>query len=624
MRVSGRRLGQGLIVLVVGLCAATAALAEPAPVAGSEEPAPAAEAAAPSGPARPDSELERAWFHAGADPSLRAERMRRRALELGVANLESAARALIAIDDPERAVEHAGLAVRLAPDLPIAHMALARALWGEGEYRASIGAVFASLLAIPRHLEASLWLVGSLLLVLATVLIGAPIAFIAWVGVGGFARAAHDIGDLVSKRTPGFARVALLCAVAGVPLALGEGLLGLLLGVLGIGVVYGGPRHRAVLAMSIVLLVIGLYPVLHLAGAALDALDADPVATASLAVVRGSETPAQVDLLKEAELSGDDLAARILAVRAMRRGDTDRARERFERLEAEQAADALVLTALGNMAFRAGRTEEAIAHYERAEKVQESAVLMFDLSQAYARAFRMEEFEQAMQRAQALDDAVVAELSEVGDPALVADVPFPIAPIRNRMLSSADGSALVASVAGRLAPGRLGDSPVHTAGSLAVVLLAGLLLTSRYQHAGRCERCGRRICARCDDSMWSADLCDGCHHLFNRPQGTDPQLRMARLKALRAREGRIEKLATAASLIVPGVSGLLARRPDLAFVSILFFVAAVALFAWRGGVVPDPLAVGPTGPLAFVTAGVTMALLYLGVMLLGIAIRRSR
>lgn len=571
-----------------------------------------------------DSELERAWFGAGATLDLRAERARRRALEVGADNLEPAARALVATDDPTRALENGRLAVQLAPDLPIAHMALAGAYWRAGQYRDCLSQIFKSLAAIPRHLEASIWLVGSLLVVVAAVLIGGSLAFSFAVGAAGFSRASHDLGDLLSNHMPGFARAALLCALVGVPVALGEGLVGLMLGVLGIGVVYGGPRHRVVLALAVALFMVGLYPALQLAGTALDALDADPIATASLAVVRDAAMPAQITLLQEAELQGDDLAARILAVRAMRQGDTDRARERFVRLFEEKAADPLVLTTLGNMAFRSGRTDEAIDYYERAQAVEESAVLMFDLSQAYARDFRMEEFELTMQRAQVLDANVVNELSAFADPEFVVDMPFPIVPIRNRMLAEADGRALVDSVVAIVAPGWLGESPLHMAGAFALVLFGGGLVSSRFQHAGRCGRCGRRICARCDDSMWSSDLCDGCHHLFNRPQGTDPQLRMARISALRKRESRIDKLSTFASVAVPGVSGLLARRPDLAFVSILFFAATVALLIWRGGVVPDPLAVGNAGPLAFVASGVLMFLLYMGVMFSGILIRRSQ
>lgn len=605
-----------LILLAVALMSAPPA----APASETDAPPLSTGAASPG----ESSGLERAWFGAGASLERRAEHTRRRALEVGADNLEPAARALLAADDEDHALRNARLAVGLAPDLPIAHMTLAGAYWREGEYRECFAQIFASLAAIPRHLEASLWIAASLLVVISAVFVAGSLAFVFAVGVAGFSRAAHDLGDLLSSHLPGFARSALLFALIGIPVALGEGLLGLMLGVLGIGFVYGGPRYRVVLGLAVALFMLGLYPLLQLAGTALDALDADPVATASLAVVRDTARPAQVALLQEAELQGDGLAARVLAARSMRLGDFDRARERFGRLFEEDAADPLVLTSLGNMAFRAGRTDEAIGFYERARAVGESAVLLFDLSQAYARGFRMEEFELTLQRAQTLDADVVAELSGFADPGFVADVPFPIAPIRSRMFARADGGALVDAAVAVVAPGWIGRSPTHVAAAFLLVLLGGSLLTGRYQQAGRCGRCGRRICARCDDSMWSSELCDGCHHLFNRPQGTDPQLRMTRISALRRREARVEKASTLASVVVPGVSGLLARRPDLSLVSILFFLAAVALFAWRGGVVPDPLAVGHAGPLAFVAAGVVMFLLYAGVMLSGILIRRSQ
>jgi hypothetical protein len=123
--------------------------------------------------------------------------------------------------------------------------------------------------------------------------------------------------------------------------------------------------------------------------------------------------------------------------------------------------------------------------------------------------------------------------------------------------------------------------------------------------------------------MWSNELCDGCHHLFNRPQGTDPALRMARVQALRVRESRMDNVRTAVSLLIPGASGLLARRPDLCFMGLIFFAWALVLVLWRDGVVPDPLSVGGAGSIAFVAAGVVMGLLYLAVMLTGLLIRRS-
>jgi len=390
-----------------------------------------------------------------------------------------------------------------------------------------------------------------------------------------------------------------------------------------IGMAYGESRHRRALTLAAILAVVGMYPTLQAAGKVLGALDSDPVASAALSVVRDSATPLEIERLRGAETRGDRLAASVLALRARRSGQTEQAQARYEQLLDGQAADALVLTTLGNLAFEDGRTDDAIAFYERAAAIEASAILMFNLSQSYARAFRMEEFESSLAQAQAQAAPLVAELSSRGDTDFVADLPFDLAPIRNRMLDNADGAAFSQSVVRLLTPGRLGDSWMNMLGGFLLAALVAVLASGRYQHASSCGRCGRRICARCDDSMWSNDLCDGCHHLFNRPQGTDPTLRMARLKALRDRDERMQKIYAAISVVVPGAAGLLARRPMLGFLGILFFAWAVVLFVWRHGVVADPMAVGGVGPFAFLAAAGVMILLYLGVVVSGITIRRS-
>ncbi|MBW2228995.1 MAG: tetratricopeptide repeat protein [Deltaproteobacteria bacterium] len=569
------------------------------------------------------SEIERTWFESGAASGSRGTKTRYRALELGADNLDAAARALIASGTESQALTNRLLAVRLAPDLPLAHIALAHEQWRAGEYRAALDRMARSVLAIPRNLEASIWLVGSLLVMFGTVLIAASLVFMLVVGASVFTHAAHDLGDVISTRMPAFGRTALLASITLAPLAIGEGALGVVLVIFAVSCVYGGPRHRLVLVLSGMLLVLGVFPVMRSAGQVLTALEADPVASATLAVVRGTATDSQVELLREADLHGDELAKRILAVRARRVGDVDEAQERMLQLVQSKPDDVLALTGLGNIAFDSGRNEEAIGYYELAAAQDSNAILMFNLSQAYAKAFRMEEFEHSLARAQELDPELIGELSRIGDTEFVADIPFSILSIRARMISAADGDALSSSITRVLAPGWLGQSWMHVGGGFLLVALLSALFSGRYQHASLCSRCGRRICARCDDSMWSNELCDGCHHLFNRPQGTDPALRMARVQALRVRESRMDNVRTAVSLLIPGASGLLARRPDLCFMGLIFFAWALVLVLWRDGVVPDPLSVGGAGSIAFVAAGVVMGLLYLAVMLTGLLIRRS-
>jgi tetratricopeptide (TPR) repeat protein len=515
-------------------------------------------------------------------------------------------------------------AVRLSPDLPAAHMALAGAYWEEGERWLAIVEVVDGLRAIPWHLEASLWLVSSVLVMFAAVLVVGSLVFITAVACSVFSHATHDLGDLVSGSMPSFARTALLGALLFVPLALGEGLLGLVLALFAVGFIYGGSRHRMALNLAAVLLVLGLYPVSLFAGMALGALDSDPVAAAALSVVRGIESSAELELL-ESKRDRDLLARRTLAVRADHRGDLETSRAEYEYLLERDPADAALLANLGSLKFRAGQTEQAIELYERAVLLIDSPTLYFNLAQAYARDFRMDAYESAMARAQSLAPDAVADLSRSGNTSFVADLPHPMAPIRNRLISKAreGGGGLNRAVVELLAPGRLGRSWQVLAAGFGIVAVVSLLLSARFDHASTCNRCGRRICGRCDGTVWSSQTCEACHRLFNKPETTDSALRMARLKTLRAREQRLDRIATAAAILLPGAAGLLARRPDLSFLGILLFVWAVVFLVWRNGIVSDPFVVGAAGPLAFSIVGLIALVAYLGVVMSGLIVRRS-
>ncbi|MGH0034334.1 MAG: tetratricopeptide repeat protein [Myxococcota bacterium] len=630
-RSSGRlaaQIGAWLVAAVVLAAAVGSAQAETDPLAAPASPqgstsAPEADsvaAAAASGRTR----VERAWFGAGADLGARASALRLEALAMGADDMEGASRALIApgAGDPSSALSRSLTAVNLSPDLPSARMVAARALWNEGERVQALEQVVAGLWAIPHHVEASLWLVSSLLTMLVTVMVCGSLAFIVLAGLRVFSHAAHDLGDLVAHSLPSFAGAALLGSLLLIPLIFGEGLFGMILVLLCLGVAYGDARHRMALTLAGVLVVIGMYPLVQVAGRALDAIQADPVATAALMVVRDSASEADVEVLRRVE-DEDTLAAHALALRARRVGDEEAAFQRYTALRERNPRDAVVLANLGNLHFRRGDVETAVGFYEKAALLEDSPRLLFNLSQAYARLFRMEEFEKALQLAQSTGADEVAELSRLGDPDFVADLPMPLGDLGMRLVQASRGDAFAAVVSAPIAPGRLGESWLHAAGALVVAALLGSLLSGRYERSSRCRRCGVRICARCDGTVWNSDTCDGCHLLFHRPEATDASLRMARLTALRNRETRVGRLSLLASLLIPGMGGLLARRPDLAFVGLLFAAWAAVTFAWRGGVVPDPLAVGAAGPLAFILTGVFCLAGYLVVVTWGWLIRRS-
>jgi tetratricopeptide (TPR) repeat protein len=592
--------------------------------ADAAPPEPGSQAPLPGVTQRSDgtrSAVEAAWFSGGTEPKSRAQSARVRALQLGAHSYEGAARALLAADDRGERLPQTLLAVQLAPDLPLAHLELARAHLDEGQHAEAVMEGVAGLRAIPRNLEATFWLAASLLAMFAAVLTTACLVFIVWVGASVFRHAAHDLGDLVSNQMPDFARGALLGTLLLFPVLLGEELMGVVLGLFLLGFLYCEPGYRRALVLAAVLFVIGVYPMTRFAGMALTALDSDPVATAAHAVVRDMTLPSD---LEELAAAGDDdaLAQAALALHERRAGNAAAAFARYERLLAEAPQDPVVLANLSNMHFERGEHERSIELGERAAGLIRSATLLFNLSQVYARSFRMDEFEGAMAQAQRVDAAVVADLSRTSAPDFVADLPFPLAAIRERMLESATGDAFVHPVSRALMPGRLGESWMNTAGGFALVALVGLVARRRWEHSSCCRRCGRRVCNRCDGSVWNSQICDGCHHLFHRPETTDPAMRMARLSDLRKREARLARVAIAASVLVPGVAGLLARRPDLSFLGLFFFAWAGFLALWRDGIVADPLALGIAGPLVFAAAAALSVLGYLGVVSTGLAIRR--
>jgi hypothetical protein len=172
-------------------------------------------------------------------------------------------------------------------------------------------------------------------------------------------------------------------------------------------------------------------------------------------------------------------------------------------------------------------------------------------------------------------------------------------------------------------PGRLGASAPVLALVFALAGALSVFAADRFEHASACGRCGRRICARCDGTVWNSVTCENCHRLFSQPETTDPVMRVARLGELRDRERRLERLIRVGSLLVPGVGGMAAGRPDRAFISILLFGWTVAALLWRNGVVPDPLVVGASGPLLLMATASLTGIGYVAIVVSNMSLRRQ-
>lgn len=563
------------------------------------------------------------WNTTAATPQARATALRRVRLELGLADLRAPAAVVAAqatAEDPELFTGHAR---DLAPNTPAFQYAHALALAGAGDTGAAILTFGSALWSLAVSLPAQLWLLDNLAIVLLVVVLGASFVFVLLAACQVLPHVAHDLGDLLGRHTPHFARAAALAAIVLLPALLGEGVLGVALALFAIAFAYGSRSTRNVLAMAAVLLVIGLHPLARIASIATTLLDRDPVASSVLAVLDGVESAADVERL-EAAFDHDLAAAHALAYLDRRLGLVERSRQRLDAIAEREPADGIVLANRGTIEKRRGDTEAAIAYFERAAAQIDSPTLLFDLSQAYAKAFRMEEYEATLVRAQRIGDEEVAALSSLDDASLVADLGYPVGLLRDRLLTLALSRHDERGAVAMLAPGRLGEQWYVTAGAFAVAALLCLLFAHRWDHASLCVRCGHRICTRCEETVWSEEICDDCHHLFQNPEATDPSLRMARLQALSERETRIDRVVLAGSLAIPGLAGLAARRPDFAMFALLLFAWVATWALWPSGVFADPLLMGDMAVLGFAVPGVLAAIGYVGLVVVSLVFRKSR
>lgn len=609
--------------------AAAAAAEVPASIEASVPPAaPSGLAPASAGPARTvrahgRGPIERAWHTPSATLEDRVWRTRRAALERGVWNLDAAAWALIGgSGDP---LERTEAAVRLAPDLPAARMAWARARWLHGgSPLAALRTAMGALAAFGRHPEGALWLGGSLLALLAMGLFYGGLLAIGIASLLALPHAAHDLGDLAGRRMPQFARAALLASLVLVPLAFGEGFLGLGVALVAVGVAYGTRRQRVALAIASAGVVLGAFPVAEAAGRALEAFPNDPVARAALATSRGIALPEDVARLEAAP--GDPLAREALARLARRDGSMGSADAAYQALLEVRSEDPVVLSNAGNVRLHLGHMEAALELYRRALEIEESAVVLYNVSQAYGRAFRIDDLTQALELAQGVGGELIADLTRLQGTqpeGFVVDLPMANAGLWDRVLERADGRRWAADLRAAVAPGRLGTSLAAAVTCFAVALLGGSLAALRLRASRWCARCGRRVCPRCHPEATGGELCRACNQLYYHPEQTDRYLRMARIEALRERARRLDKLAWAVSVVLPGIAGVLAQRPLLSVLGAFWFVVAVTALLVGDLGAPDPLVAGAAGPFAFLCVGALAALGYALAVGLALASRRK-
>jgi tetratricopeptide (TPR) repeat protein len=320
------------------------------------------------------------------------------------------------------------------------------------------------------------------------------------------------------------------------------------------------------------------------------------------------------------------LAAQALALRARRAGTLGKADAYYQALLRASPSDPVIANNAANVRLNLGHMESALKLYRRSIELRPHPVVLFNLSQAHGRAFQVEELSSTLADAQRLDGNLVAELTALqgAEPVgFVVDLPIESVQIWRRIFGSNQGDRIATEIRAVFAPGRLGDDSFLAVGVFAAVLVLFALFGSRMHRSQWCSRCGRRICQRCDPELGGGTICGGCKHLFHQSDTTDRDLRLARIDALRAREHRLGRYSVAASFLLPGAAGLLAKRSLRCLLGSVVAAIAVTALYWRNGVVPDPLVAGASATFASLCISALAMLAYLVVALVSIATRRS-
>lgn len=229
--------------------------------------------------------------------------------------------------------------------------------------------------------------------------------------------------------------------------------------------------------------------------------------------------------------------------------------------------------ALGNLYYRWEKYEYALKQYEIAQGLaSESAAAHFNMAAALSRpelvnlrAGSLELADSEMEKAKQLDPQRVEILTRYRllDPGhVIEDVSLPLGRLYNNLFEPSPyrntvTQALFTRISGGL------PLVIIPFTSVALLVVFGILtwLSTRFNLAKSCDRCGKTYCSRCQTMAGKGNVCVRCYYAFEQTTGMDPRAReRVRAEARLYMEHR-GRLAQIMSLILPGSGHLLMGRP---------------------------------------------------------------
>ena len=639
---------------VRGLCAAAVVLAAAAafaqqdlpapPLPGAVPAAPVAAAPAPAAPAAnrgivlPVEKSTDLQVHWSARRDYLRDRDERRADDeeqhvrqlkddLALENLFFISGALVreshealAAGAPALAVSRCKLAVEFAPALAEAHSCLARAIVADNPaaFKAALAELTAAASTSMDDPRVSRAILANGLGVLFAGLLAAGLAFILVLFARYVNLYAHDVHHLFPVGARHWQTKMLAAALLLLPVFLQMGPVPLIFTVLLACALYATTVE--VVVSCALLLVLAATPYAA-EGIARVAAFGGPAVDVWL-IEHGLGTgPEVARLQKRLDIANELPVDFALARKAKRDGDLPAAEKLYLRGLEAPGSTALGLAAvrnnLGNVYLLQGDSTKALAQYQLAVELRENlAAPHFNISRALGLGGveTLEKVQSEQARALELDRPAVEAFTGGQLQAnrksnkFVMDVSLPddlLAPLMDgeERVAAPVGDEIRAQLAGGLPLDFASGLPI-LAGALFLALHLG---RGRIRPSGRCERCGREVCKRCDpDARPSEALCAQCVNVFIRRTGVDAAERIRKEYAVQAYHRRRHAIARVLA-ILSGAGHVMMGYPLRGIAWLLVtgsLVASVVL--WRG-VLHDPVAV--RSGISFFRIGVTLACL---------------
>ncbi len=508
---------------------------------------------------------------------IRRLRVERNVDTVGTVGLGMVLRGLERLAKGEREAAEATFrsAVTVAPGLPDAHFALARALLRKGPLGvpASVAATLRGLAAFARtgQGEVRLEALGTIAWLLFAFAVGWAVAVAFLLRKGGLLR--HDLEEWLGP-TRRDSATPLLVGVLLLPVAsfLGWGWLPLWWIALSFAYL---DRAERMLAGVLALAAVTVGPIVASLDTQLRTAD-NALYTASLAAVEGVPDRGELELLTraaQADPQDRDLGY-LLGVGLKRAGYYEEAAEHYRQLLAADPNDAYARNNLADIEFSRGAYDAALQHYKQGVSSSDPAVAAtsyYNQSIAHLQKFEYEAFNEAKSNADRLAPERVARYEgwkyDTGDYAVV-DLGMTPEQVRTKFEGVGDGVGVRNLVRG--GPTRGGGS--WSVGSLLDRFTAGIALAALVVFlVGRwrgpkaftlyCGRCGTAFCRHCHLGRVAGGLCSQCYHLFVVRDGVSGPARNRKLSEVQQAESRRSRVFRVLSVLSPGAGHLYAGRP---------------------------------------------------------------